>query len=102
MYIYIYIYIYIDRERERESECERERERGYTHIVHLYDNCLSYIHVRWKVYINFIIQHMKTCVIHSPHQPPSRGDARVSVAKLVLPPLAPSAAFVTGQCIYIY
>ena len=36
-------------------------------------------------------------IIASPHQPPTCGNVTVSVAKLVLPPLTPPAAFITGQ-----
>ena len=32
-----------------------------------------------------------------PHNPPTKGDATLSVAEMVLPSLASPAAFVTGQ-----
>ena len=49
-------------------------------------------------YINFIfIQRVRTRATPSPHQPATRGDATVSMAKAVLSPLAPPAAFATGQ-----
>ena len=43
------------------------------------------------------MQYVRICAIHCPHQPPIRGDATVSVAKVVLPPLALLVAFATGQ-----
>ena len=40
---------------------------------------------------------MKTCAKPFPHQLTTRGDATVSMANMVLPPLVSPAAFATGQ-----
>ena len=42
-----------------------------------------------------MIQHVKTHAIPCPHQPPTRGDATILVAKVLLSPLVPPAAFAT-------
>ena len=47
------------------------------------------------IYIYIIIQCVKTRAIPCPKQPPTWGNATVSVAKVVLPPLVPAAAFAT-------
>ena len=46
------------------------------------------------IIIKRVIPNAKSCT----HQPPTRGDNTVSVAKQVLPSRAPPAAFATGQC----
>ena len=43
------------------------------------------------------MQRVRTCAIPCPHQPPTKGDAIVSLAKVVLPPLASLTVFATGQ-----
>ena len=45
----------------------------------------------------FIMHCVKALAIPFPHQPPTRGYVRVSVAMAVLPPLALIATFATGQ-----
>ena len=50
---------------------------------------------------NFIIQRVKARAIPYPHQPPTKGDATVSVAKVIPPPQEPPAAFATGQSMKI-
>ena len=57
-----------------------------------------YIYIYIYIYILnlfFIIQCMKTHVIPCPHQPPTRGNATVLIAMVVL--LLPPAAFATGH-----
>ena len=49
-----------------------------------------------QFFLIFFIICVRTRVIPSPHQPPTRGDATVLVAKVVLPILALPTAFPTG------
>ena len=48
------------------------------------------------IIIIIILQRVRTRAIPYPHQPPFRGDAIVSVAKVVLSPLALLVALLTG------
>ena len=49
------------------------------------------------IYSYFIILWMKTCAIPRPDQVATKCNATILVAKVVLPPLVPPAAFATGQ-----
>ena len=44
-----------------------------------------------------MIQRVKTCMIPYPYQTPTKVDTKISVVKVVLPPLAPVYVY-----IYIY
>lgn len=65
-------------------------------MIHL-ENKLFHEVNKPTIYVIFYIQCVKACAIPYPNQLPTRGGNKVSVAKVVLPPLAPPAAFATGQ-----
>lgn len=54
------------------------------------------------VFSVFYIHRVKARVIHCPRSPPTRGSNTGAVAKTLLPPLAPPAAFTTRQGIVLY
>ena len=47
------------------------------------------------IFSNFIVQRVKVRTITCPNQLTTRGDATVSVAKVVLPPLTQLSAYVS-------
>ena len=58
---------------------------------------LGLMEIRGRNEFFFIIQRVKNTFDTCPHQPPTKGDTTVLVAKAVLLPLAPPAAFATVQ-----